>query len=371
MRHDIDVNDLNLEGKVSFGNRCTRGGYSDIYQGTLRTNDREVEVAIKVLRVRGANDASDVAERLYKRFHREVLLWRTLQHPNIVPLLGYIVLSDESPALVSPWYTNGNVNDYLKLHKDANRCNMVLDVLNGLQYLHSIHVTHGDVKGENVLVDANGRASLCDFGMSQFIDDATHITGLTTTNAYLGGTERFMCPELLDDEPKSVATDVWALGCLVVLILTDEIPYKQIVRKQAILSAILRGEKPLKVRPDAIGELLWMCIEKCWSKTPSDRSTISGIKEIMIQLQPPPQLKRYPPNWSENNTVTRARYITSNDPRGLIPVYEKNILMCRVRLHIGHRAEDEACNCGSCRTATKMGCRRSRFLGGFTFVRRI
>ncbi|KAG8923379.1 hypothetical protein FRC02_011172 [Tulasnella sp. 418] len=248
-------------------------------------DDGDVKIAIKVLRVRGGNDSAGTVDRLHKRFYREVLLWRTLRHPNVVPLLGYAVLSDQSPTLVSPWYTNGNVNEYLKSHGDADRRALALDVVNGLQYLHSISIAHGDLKGENVLVDVEGRARLCDFGMSGFIDEAIRITGFTTTNAHMGGTDRFMCPELLEDEPKSTATDVWALGCLILQILTDEVPYQHINRRQAVLSAIMRGELPAKDRGYVIDELLWRCIRACWSKSPNDRPAVADIARC---LNPPP-----------------------------------------------------------------------------------
>ncbi|KAG8948916.1 hypothetical protein FRC03_000538 [Tulasnella sp. 419] len=152
-----------------------------------------------------------VTERLKKRCFREVLLWRTLQHPKIVPLLGFSMDPYGIPALISPWYPNGNVVHFLNSNPDADRPSLALDAADGLTYLHSIPIVHGDLKAENVLVDAEGRASLCDFGMSQFIDEATRITGFTTTHANAGGTDRFLSPELLSDEPKTVATDIWAL----------------------------------------------------------------------------------------------------------------------------------------------------------------
>ncbi|KAG8923378.1 hypothetical protein FRC02_011171, partial [Tulasnella sp. 418] len=192
---------------------------------------------------------------------------------------------DEAPTLVSPWYTNGNINSYIQSQKCANRRALARDVVNGLQYLHSIPVAHGDLKGENVLVDAKGRASLCDFGMSQFIDDASRIAGLTTTNAHVGGTDRFMSPELLEDEPKTTATDVWALGCLIFQILTDELPYQHKSRRQAVITSILRGEPPAQSHNGAINETLWVCIKQCWAIAPNDRPMVCDIAPLLEPLQ--------------------------------------------------------------------------------------
>ncbi|KAG8940343.1 hypothetical protein FRC03_005587 [Tulasnella sp. 419] len=123
--------------------------------------------------------------------------------------------------------------------------------------------------------------------MSQFIDEASRISGFTTTHAYVGGTDRFMCPELLEDQPKTPATDIWALGCLVAQILTDVIPYQDITRKQAVPVAILKGDPPMVNMDGAIAESLWNCIKECWSKTPNDRPDTSEIKRHVIAAMDP------------------------------------------------------------------------------------
>ncbi|KAG8930975.1 hypothetical protein FRC02_003396 [Tulasnella sp. 418] len=259
--------------------------------GILTEGDKQIQVAIKALRVQGHIEETEVEKRLRKRFYREVLLWRRLQHSNVVPLLGYITLPDGLPALISPWYVNGNVIRYLQASPTANRLSLALDVVRGLEYLHSIEVTHGDLKGENVLVDADGRAGLCDFGMSQFISEASRISGFTTTGNG-GGTDRFMCPELLEDHPKTPATDVWALGCLLVQILTDEIPYQKIIGKQALLMAILRGAPPMSNEAGGIAEALWNCIKKCWNVVPDNRPRTSELEQqLVLQCARPQEVK--------------------------------------------------------------------------------
>ncbi|KAG8959518.1 hypothetical protein FRC03_007886 [Tulasnella sp. 419] len=273
----IDLSHLDLTNKVEFGEQSSHGGYSDIFQGTYLADDGNTrQVAVKALRLRGSSGAA-AKERLLKHFYREVLLWQRFQHPNITPLLGYMLPSNKPPALVSPWYIHGDVLSYLELHSDADRNALALDVLKGLEYLHSFPVAHGDLKAENVLVDGDKRASLCDFGMSQFLDEATQITGFTTTNAHLGGTDRYLCPELLEDRPKTTATDIWALGCLLVQILADRIPYQHITRREAVLSAIVRGNPPSTNRPDAINPSQWDYISKCWNVEPEERPPVSKL----------------------------------------------------------------------------------------------
>ncbi|KAG8937703.1 hypothetical protein FRC03_007920 [Tulasnella sp. 419] len=215
-------------------------GYSDVHQGILLTDLKLSKVAIKLLRIHDFGGEIDREERLRKRFLREALLWRTLQHPNVVPLSGYFMSPNGSPILVSPCYKNGNIIQYLVKNPSSDRFSLALDIVNGLEYLHSVDIVHGDLKGENVPVDSAGCASVCDFGMSQSIDESKNMAGLTTTNAYLGGTERYMSPEIVEDKPKTTASDIWALGCLILQVLKDEKPYERIFRKQAVIVAISR-----------------------------------------------------------------------------------------------------------------------------------
>ena len=70
------------------------------------------------------NELIVVAQRLYK----QVVLWKSLRHPNVLQLVG-VTMSDGHSAIVSEWMTNGDVNEYVKTHRDANRFELVGDLL--------------------------------------------------------------------------------------------------------------------------------------------------------------------------------------------------------------------------------------------------
>ncbi|KAG8950606.1 hypothetical protein FRC03_012791 [Tulasnella sp. 419] len=298
---ESDLRDLDLSGKITLGERSNCGGFSDVWRGLLRSDTDETEVAVKELRIQQdvrLNSTITTKERLKRRCFREVLLWRKLHHPHVVPLLGFTIDPQGLPTLISPWYSNGNVTQYIKTNPNPNRPSLALDAAEGLKYLHSIVVVHGDLKGENVLVDDKGRASLCDFGMSEFVDDAARISGFTTTAATVGGTGRFMCPELFDDEPKTTMTDIWAFGCLIGQILTDRIPYERIARREAVLAAIIRGLLPMADGSGLTNDKLWSCLVRCWSILPEDRPTaadiVSHLEMYRAYLEQHPPLEIHP-----------------------------------------------------------------------------
>ncbi|KAI5019675.1 hypothetical protein ZWY2020_044563 [Hordeum vulgare] len=92
-------------------------------------------------------------------------------------------------------------------------------VASGLTYLHAAGMVHGDVKSRNVVIGADGRAKLADFGCSRKAAADVPI---------IGGTPAFMVPEVARGEEQGPAADVWALGCMVVEMATGRAPWSGI-----------------------------------------------------------------------------------------------------------------------------------------------
>jgi serine/threonine protein kinase len=88
----------------------------------------------------------------------------------------------------------------------------------GLAYLHGESVVHSDVKARNVLIGADDRAKLGDFGCA-------NKSSAGTGGKMIGGTPAFMAPEVARGEEQGPAADVWALGCTVVEMATGRAPW--------------------------------------------------------------------------------------------------------------------------------------------------
>ena len=112
-----------------------RGGFSDVWKG----EHEGIEVAVKVLNVYSMSDVVKIkrvgfpvcqrarVNRLVpttQRFCKEVMTWKALRHPNVLPLLG-VMMDNNQLAMVSEWMANGNINEFIKTHRDANRFELV------------------------------------------------------------------------------------------------------------------------------------------------------------------------------------------------------------------------------------------------------
>ncbi|KAJ1300529.1 hypothetical protein OPQ81_005339 [Rhizoctonia solani] len=177
-----DVGSQIEEGSVS----CypiTRGGFGDIW--SARYIDGR-EVAIKTLWLHGDLTVFD-RQKLEKHAIKELSVWRKLDHPNVLKLLGICALGG-GIGMVSEWMPNGNIMQYILNHKDVDKNKLITDVAAGLAYLHENRIIHGDLKGANVVVSASGTARLADFGLAKVVES----TFKFSTTSTVKGTVRWM-----------------------------------------------------------------------------------------------------------------------------------------------------------------------------------
>lgn len=173
------------------------GGFGVVYVGKLRGS---VNVAVKVLR-------GEMDERTRAAFAKEVQTWEGLVQRNILPLMGFCV---EPPMMITDLVEGGNLRQFLEARDwDQNLGRrFLLDIAQGMNYLHSMNILHGDLKSVNVLIDGN-RALITDFGLSKMRSDAT---ATMRSNRDLAGTPGFVAPEILMGEPLKKPADVFSFG---------------------------------------------------------------------------------------------------------------------------------------------------------------
>ncbi|KAJ6476265.1 kinase-like domain-containing protein [Mycena sanguinolenta] len=283
------------------------GGYGDIYRASYG-NQR---VALK--RMRHFLRGSDL-RRMRLKFCREALVWKDLHHPNILPFLG--IDADSFPSslcMVSPWMEHGTVLNYLKSHGHTNLDKLLYEIAQGLEYLHSRSIVHGDLRGTNILIKEDWSACLTDFGLS-ILSDAT-----STMSTNRGGSIYWMAPELLDPDrfgvkfARTPATDVYAFGCVCLELYTERPPFSNVSETAALLK-VLNGERPERPPgPPAMSDTLWQLVTEFWAENPTTRPSTQYVVQAMTwpptdPKQPRPQL------------LFGSHPLTPQSPPGLAPV---------------------------------------------------
>ncbi|KAG9027287.1 hypothetical protein FS837_004315 [Tulasnella sp. UAMH 9824] len=269
------------------------GGYCELKVATLDGGIPTAKlVAAKRLRL-GVRPTEP--KRLAFRLARELKVWAGLQHPHVLPLLGFYLDNDcKSAVLISEYMNHGDLKSYIAKVKPSldERLSLVRDLTDGLTYLHTqdVPIRHGDLKPGNVLVNSGRRALLADFGLSKALD--TGPTGFTTGND-AKCTVRYSSPEVLREGTvaESLPNDIWSWGCLALEALTDKIPFSSIQPEPQLIFALMQGKSPSDdMNYSFLPVLLVNLLVKCWSLEPNDRPTAAHCLDTIDSLpsSPPP-----------------------------------------------------------------------------------
>ncbi|KAF9479740.1 kinase-like protein [Pholiota conissans] len=252
------------------------GIYSDIWVGTWLGEEK---VALKALRNIKAADP-----RAQKRFENEVKTWAELKHPHILPFYGIVTNLGQHMHMVSPWQENGNVLNYVKNHADANRLLLIIGAAQGLEYLHSQNVIHGNIKCANILVSQQGQSCICDFGMSKIIEEVTEKSASATLTA--GGSARWLAPELIEGSSPTMGADTYSYAMAVLELLTERQPYADIKRDAAVIHDIIflkrTPSRPHRGTTQWLSDALWDLMQQCWHQ---DSLTWPSMAEVTAALQ--------------------------------------------------------------------------------------
>src|SRR5262245_49645061 len=162
-----------------------------------------------------------------ERFQREGSVLARLTHPKIARLLDAGVVSGQ-PYLVLEYIDGEPINQYCdsrKLPVEA-RLRVFLDVLAAVGHAHSNLILHRDLKPSNILVTAQGDVKLLDFGIAKLINDGAKTAGATELTQAGGRafTPEYAAPEQVQGADATTATDVYALGVLLQVLLVGSHP---------------------------------------------------------------------------------------------------------------------------------------------------
>ncbi|KAK0431865.1 kinase-like domain-containing protein [Armillaria borealis] len=248
-----------------------------------------IDVCLKVLRI-FTNGEMKPRGDIRKDFCREVLVWRNLEHPNVLRFIG---VNDDlfypSFCLISPWMKNGNIISFLSQNPGHDRMQCIREVANGLHYLHSHDppVVHADIRGANILVTGDLHCCLADFGLAK----AVMTRGPESYGDSKSGTVRWLAPEVLEVDASSdwqymTSRDIYAFGCTVVEIFTGRVPFSDIIHDTSVIFAVLQDDRrPKRPRRDELPyDSLWSLLEVCWSKDALKRPSSSSLVTMLNNL---------------------------------------------------------------------------------------
>ncbi len=248
------------------------GGMGGVYMGRDKMLDRPV--AVKVMLKEYGSDAEFV-----EKFKKEAQSVARLIHPNIAQVYSYGIC-DGMPYIAMELATGGSLYSIMQANPGKADVTRVIkicqQVAQALQCATDQGCVHGDVKPENILLDANGNAKLVDFGLAAMQKDTDEIWG----------TPYYISPEKVKKEPIDFRADMYSLGGTLYHALTGVAPFEG-EDSIAVVKARFLGppKKPSEIRPDltpAIDDLVMrMLALNKEDRYPSFEALLEAFKAVL------------------------------------------------------------------------------------------
>lgn len=213
-------------GRYQLGQLIGRGGMAEVRVALDTRLGRTV--AIKIMRSDLAND-----EIFLTRFRREAHSVAQMNNPNIVNIYdsGEETSVDDTghterlPYIVMEYVKGQTLRDIIKANgplsqRDAEQ--VMLGVLNALEYSHRMGIIHRDIKPGNIMISEQGMVKVMDFGIARALDDS--VATMTQSQGVVG-TAQYLSPEQARGETVDMRSDLYSAGCVLYEMLTGRPPF--------------------------------------------------------------------------------------------------------------------------------------------------
>ncbi|OHT13373.1 TKL family protein kinase [Tritrichomonas foetus] len=244
-----------------------KGAYATVNLAKMQPNGREI--AVKELK------QVQLGKRNIVSLKRELNALLRLNHPNVLEFIGVTVTPPF--CIATKYLSHGSLFDIMhnqKIKLDGfQRQKIALCMARGLEYLDAMRFIHRDFKSQNVLLDQDYNAVICDFGISRQIGPKM------TTEL---GTIQWTAPEILAPNPNSnydTSADCYSFAIVLWELATEELPYMVMRPLQVAANVLNKHLRP--PFPESIPNELKNLIEHCWAQEPRHRPKMTHVRATL------------------------------------------------------------------------------------------
>ena len=261
-----------------------RGGGGQVYR-VANPQPGGPDLALKLL-------LGKPGPRSYRRYQTEVQAMLRLRHPGVVGLHAAGEHGD-LPYLVMDLVEGASLQDRLQRRGALpwrESAELALQVAEALAECHALGVVHRDLKPDNMLVDADGRARVADFGLALDLDASQ--SRLTQSGTFMG-TPGYWAPEQASGKTELLGplVDVYGIGAVLYAMLTRMPPFRPSSVREAISQTISMPPDPPSVHAPDVPKALERICMRCLEKDPAQRyPSAQGLSVALRELLhgPPP-----------------------------------------------------------------------------------
>ncbi len=272
---EIDLAGLQI-GPYVLERMVGEGGMGSVWLARRADGRFEGRAAVKLLNL------SLLSNTGQERFRREGSALARLAHPGIARLLDAGVSDSGQPYLILEYIDGRPLDEYVESNHltTDERLALFLRVLDAVGHAHTNLIVHRDLKPSNILVTRDGAPKLLDFGVAKLLEhDSSSGPSTITFEGAAAFTPRYAAPEQVRGEPVTTATDIYALGVILYMLIAGEHPTAgDSTTPEDTMRALL------EVKPERVDYAdLDLIIEKALQKVPAARyqTTTAFAEDIM------------------------------------------------------------------------------------------
>jgi serine/threonine-protein kinase len=249
-----------FDGRYRIVRKLGAGGMANVYLAEDEVLGRRV--AIKILNDRHAGD-----DQFVERFRREAKNAASLSHPNIVSI--YDRGEAEGTYYIAMEYLDGRSLKELIVARGPAPVHLAIDyarqVLAAIRFAHRHGIVHRDIKPHNVLVDAEGRLKVTDFGIAR-----AGVSQMTEAGSIIG-TAQYLSPEQAKGAPVDQTSDLYSVGVVLYELLTGVVPFSGDTPVEIAMKHLSSPPEPPSVKRAEIPRELDLVVLRALAKDPADR----------------------------------------------------------------------------------------------------
>jgi serine/threonine protein kinase/tetratricopeptide (TPR) repeat protein len=199
---------------------------------------------------------SNKKEKQY--FLREARMASSLDHPNIGVIHGIEETEDGSTFIVMAFYEGASLGDMIVPGglPVAQVVDIASQMARGLEDAHAHHIVHRDIKPSNVMITEKSLAKIVDFGLA-YASEQTASVGQGPT-----GTVGYMSPEQIMGKVADQRTDIWALGVVLVEMLTGEHPFQHEGLSATLFAILNEAPRHVEKAPEVMQQIVYRALSK-------------------------------------------------------------------------------------------------------------
>ncbi|KAH9508616.1 RNA polymerase II elongation factor [Bulinus truncatus] len=253
------------------GQKLGQGAFGKVFIAIIHNRDKELELAVKKIKI------------VEPQHLKETVSMEKMCHVNIVKCFGSHV-NEGSFYIFMELMKEGSLEEFIKQTYAKKKTidelyagRIIQQVIKAVDYLHENNHFHRDIKSANILMSDEHNVKLADFGLTREFEEMTksYTKGV--------GTSRFMAPEMVavDDDGEALQysnpVDIWAIGCIVVHMLTGALPFSNLTDSQVNSRLLQPDPSPARGSTLTFSDSCERFFKKTLAKDPKARATAHSL----------------------------------------------------------------------------------------------